>query len=397
MKYILLVGDGMADYPLDELGGKTPLEASKTPNMDAVVSRGMIGRVRTIPAKMKPASDVANLTILGYECRKYYTGRGPLEAANMGVELMDNDVAFRCNLVTAVGEILQDYSAGHIKTSEAKELIEFLEEKLGDLRVKFYPGVSYRHLVVVKNGAAEGLEYLDCKAPHDVTGQKISRNLPKGENADFIIDLMQKSRALLEMHEVNQVRVDLKENPATMIWLWGQGRRPSMPTFKEKFGLSGAMISAVDLLKGMAKLMGMDVINVPGATGYYDTDYEGKANAAIKALEKRDFVYVHVEAPDEAGHNGHLREKILAIERFDQFVVGGLLKAFARRDDFRLLVLPDHATPIPVRTHVDDPVLFAMCGAGITPDNASCFTEKEAEGSGVMIEEGHELMNTFVA
>ena len=387
----------MADFPLKELDDRTPLEAAKTPNMDKVVADGILGRVQTIPDKMKPASDVANLSILGYDCRTYYSGRGPLEAANLGVELGETDVAFRCNLVTVSGDILEDYSAGHIRTSEAATLIKHLNDKLGDVRISFYPGTSYRHLMVVKGGATDGLDLLECRPPHDVTGQKFEKNLPRGSGADVIIELMRKSRGLLELHEINQVRVDLKENPATMIWLWGQGKRPSMPSFRQLYGSSGAMISAVDLLKGMAKLIGFDVINVPGATGYYDTDYQGKAQAGVRALDDHDFVYLHVEAPDEAGHNGHLREKILAIERFDQLVVGTFLKAFRGRRDYRIMVLPDHATPIEKRTHVSDPVLFAVSGEGITPDKATQFTERAAEESELFVSRGHELMRRFIA
>jgi 2,3-bisphosphoglycerate-independent phosphoglycerate mutase len=396
VKYAVLVGDGMADYPLSELGERTPLEAARTPNMDFIAQNGRLGQAKTIPEKMHPASDVANLSILGYDPERYYTGRGPLEAANLGIKLELDDVAFRCNLITASGDTLTDYSAGHIKSKEAEVLIKFVDQKLGTNRIKFYPGTSYRHLMLVKRGTDEHLEEVKCSPPHDIIGQSISKNLPQGDAAAILIGLMQNSRSLLAKHEINLVRIDLKENPANMIWLWGQGRKPHLPEFESKFGVGGSMISAVDLLKGLGRILGLEVINVAGATGYYDTDYEGKARAAVKSLEKKDFVFVHVEAPDEAGHNGDLREKITAIERFDQFVVGGLLSAFKEREDFRVLVLPDHPTPIAVRTHTAEPVPFGIFGQGVTSGGFAKYCEKEAKESGFFFEKGHELMEYFI-
>jgi 2,3-bisphosphoglycerate-independent phosphoglycerate mutase len=396
MKYILLVGDGMADYPVKELDGRTPLEAARTPNLDHIAGGGRLGRVKTIPDKMSPASDVANISILGYDPQKYYTGRGPLEAANLGIDLKDDDVAFRCNLITASGDTLADYSAGHIKSKEASILINYLDDKLGSEKLRFFPGVSYRHLMVAKRGTEKHLENLKCKAPHDITGGSISKNLPRGDGSDDLIRIMDASRELLSQHEINQVRSDLKENPANMIWLWGQGKKPNLPLFKEKFGVSASVISAVDLIKGMGRILGFNVINVPGATGYYDTDYEGKAEAAIGALQNTDFVFVHVEAPDEAGHNGDLREKILAIERFDQIIVGRILETFKNKNDFRLMVLPDHATPLSVRTHTSDPVLFAIYGKDIISSGASAYCEKEAEKSELYVPLGHKLMNMLI-
>lgn len=396
MKYIVLVGDGMADHPIEELDARTPLEAARTPNMDSIARRGILGRVRTIPANMTPASDIANLSILGYDPHTFYCGRGPLEAANLGVRLDADDVAFRCNLVTVSGDTMIDYSAGHIRSQEAASLIRFLDERLGSERIKFYPGVSYRHLMVIKGGAREGLQDIRCTPPHDISGQRISRNLPKGKKAQILVRLMEEARGIMPEHEINHVRLDLKENPANMIWLWGQGTNPAMPSFKEKFGLSGSVISAVDLIKGLGKIVGLEVINVPGATGYYDTDYAGKARAALESLKKNDFVFVHVEAPDEAGHNGDLREKITAIERFDQHVAGAVLNAFKDSGDFRILVLPDHATPVEQRTHVADPVLFAMCGAGIAPGGMTKYCEKEAAKSQQVVERGHELLERLI-
>lgn len=396
MKYIVLIGDGMADYPQQGLDGRTPLEAARTPNMDFIAQNGRLGRIKTVPEKMNPASDVANISILGYDPKKFYSGRGPLEAANLGVILEDDDVAFRCNLITVSRDKLIDYSAGHISSTEAAILIKFIDDNLGTNRVKFYHGISYRHLMVVKRGSDEHLQDLQCTPPHDIIGQSILKNLPKGDNSNILIKLMEDSTKILERHEINLVRVDLKENPANMIWLWGQGKKPAMPVFSKKFGLEGSVISAVDLIKGLGKILGLEVINVPGATGYYDTDYQAKAEAAIKSLNNKDFVYVHVEAPDEASHNGDLREKITAIERFDQLVVGTILNAFKGRDDFRVLVLPDHATPISLRTHVADPVLFGIYGSGITKKEFLKYTEKESAGSDLYFENGHELMEYFI-
>ncbi|MCM8801168.1 MAG: cofactor-independent phosphoglycerate mutase [Candidatus Omnitrophica bacterium] len=396
MKYIVLVGDGMADYPIEELGNRTPLEAARIPNMDFLAKYGSLGRVKTIPEGMSAGSDVANISILGYNPKQFYTGRGPLEAANLGIEMEGDDVAFRCNLVTVAEDKLIDYSSGHISSKEASLLIKFIDEKLGTQRIRFYPGVSYRHIMLVKRGVEEHLEDLECKPPHDIMGQSISKNLPKGQNAEIIIKLMRDSFKLLENHEINLVRVDLGENPANMLWLWGQGKKPNIPRFSDKYQLSGSIISAVDLIKGLGKILGLEVINVPGATGYYDTDYKGKAKAAIRVLEDKDFVFLHVEAPDEAGHNGDLREKITAIERFDHLVVGTILDAFKRKRNFRILLLPDHATPLSLRTHTKDIVPFVIFGKEIIGRGFLNYSEKEAEKSDLYFENGYELMDYFI-
>ena len=396
MKYIVLVCDGMSDYPIPELGERTPLEAARTPNMDFIAKHGRLGRAKTIPGGFVPGSDVAQISIFGYDPVKYYSGRGPLEAANLGVELEDDDVVFRCNLVTVSADTLTDYSSGHISTKEAAILIKFIDEKLGTERIRFYPGISYRHLMVVKRGAEEHFENVQCKPPHDISGQSISRNLPKGDAAGTLIQLMDDSRKILSKHEINLVRIDLKENPANMIWLWGQGKKPVMPNFTDKYGLSGTVISAVDLIKGLGKLIGLKVKNVPGATGYYDTDYHGKARAALKSLEDNDFVFVHIEAADEAGHNGDLREKITAIERFDQMVVGTILKAFKQKKNFRILVLPDHATPVSLKTHIADMVPFGIFGKGVLARGFLNYSEKEAQKSDLVFDKGYELMDYFI-
>ncbi|MBM3252578.1 MAG: cofactor-independent phosphoglycerate mutase, partial [Candidatus Omnitrophica bacterium] len=381
MKYIVLVPDGMCDHPIAELDKRTPLEVAHKENMDFIAKNGQVAQVNTIPKGMSPASDVANLAILGYDPKVYYTGRGPLEAANLGIELMADDVAFRCNLVTVEKDIMVDYSAGHITSKEAEVLIRFLDEKLGNPSIKFYPGVSYRHLMVIKN--ANGFDYSQaiCTPPHDIIDKNISNYLPEGNGAVTLHSLMSTSKDLLIKHEINQVRIDLKENPANMIWLWGQGKKPNIPTFQEKFGISGAVISAVDLIKGMGKLMGLEVINVPGATGYYDTNYEGKAKYAIDALKDKDFVFIHVEATDEAGHNADLRMKIACIEKFDREIVGRILERFKDDKDVRIMVIPDHATPVEVRTHTSEPVCCAIYGKDIPVDSIQELSEKSAEAS----------------
>lgn len=395
MKYIVLVADGMADYPVAELGERTPLEVAHIPNMDFIARHGRLGRVKTVPDGMTPASDVANMSILGYDPCTYYSGRGPLEAVNLGITLGDNDVAFRCNLVTASDDTMIDYSSGHISTKEARKIIESVNAKLGNSDFNFYPGTSYRHIMVARN-AGDRFDHIQTTPPHDITGKNFLKHLPKGKNAEILVSLMQQSRKALENNEINSVRIDLKENPATMIWLWGQGRKPAIPKFTDKYSLTGSVISAVDLIKGLGSLAGLEVINVPGATGYYDTDYEGKAKAAVKSLETKDFVFVHVEAPDEAGHNGDLREKITAIERFDKLVVGTVLEAFKRKKNFRVLVLPDHATPVSLRTHIADVVLFGLFGEGITGRGFLKYSEKEAEKADACFDKGSDLMDFFI-
>ncbi len=398
MKYAVLVGDGMADYPVRELGNKTPLESAKTPNMDFAAKNGRSGLVKTVPAGFAPASDVANLSIIGYDPKKYYSGRGPLEASNMGIKLGPDDVAFRCNLFTIDNGLMADYSAGHITTGEASTLIRFLDKEMGSDKIRFYPGVSYRHLMIVKDASLkEALLKSECVPPHDITGSPIKWHLQNGAGGEFLVKIMEDSRALLSGHEVNHVRIDLRENPANMVWLWGQGVDANMPKFRDLYGADGSVISAVDLIKGIGKTIGLDVIDVPGATGYYDTNYQGKAQYAIDSLKHKDFVFVHVEAPDEAGHNGDLRAKIAAIESFDRFVVGAFLGSpQGKKGELRVMVLPDHFTPVSLRTHSAEPVPFVMCGKGIEPNNAPAFSEAEARNTGLMHGHGEELMRYFM-
>lgn len=384
----------MADYPLEELGGCTPIEAAETPNMDEIAIQGQSGLVEMIPEGFAPASDVAILSILGYDPRKYYNGRAPLEAAKMGIELGPSEIAFRCNLITAGDGCITDYSGGHISNSEAEELIRFIDQQLGTESIKFYPGVSYRHICVIKS--SEPIELIRCVPPHDVIGQPIKDNLPRGKGAEQLVTLMERSYELLREHEVNENRISKGLGPANMIWLWGQGSAPQMPLFRDRFEIGGGVISAVDLVKGIAKLIGLRAIEVPGATGYYDTDYEAKASHALRCLEEEDFVFVHVEAPDEASHNAEVDEKIKAIERFDRFIVGPVKSKLSEQADFRILVLPDHATPIKLRTHTADPVPFAWCGRGIGKDEAEVFSERSAAKSTLRLSDGYCLMERFI-
>jgi len=394
VKYCIVVPDGLADYPIDKLSGRTPVEAARTPFLDFLAQNGQLGLVKTIPNGFPAGSDVANLTLLGYSPREYYSGRAPLEAASIGIKLNDDDWAFRCNFITATGDVLEDFCAGHIKTDEASVLIKLLNEKFGNDSIQFYTGKSYRHIMVNK-----GAQKMDarCFPPHDIMGQSIQKHLPKGNGSEILIDLMERSRTYLSNHDVNKVRIDLEENPANMIWLWGQGHRPKMPTFKERFHLTGAVITAVDLIKGIACYLGWDIIQVPGATGYLDTNYANKGQYAVKALETNDVVLVHIEAPDEAGHEGNVHEKILAIEQVDSKIIGPLLEAKNIFRDLRILVLPDHYTPIVKRTHTPEPVPFVAYGSGIEKGIGLPYSETNARASGLHIEEGHRLIEHFIS
>ena len=391
----MIVPDGASDYPIDILGGKTPFEAADISFMDSLAKQGILGRVKTIPRKFTPSSDVANLSLLGYDPEVYYTGRGPLEAANLGVELGEKDLAFRCNLITASEGKLRDYSAGHITNKEAKVLIEYVNKNLGTDKVQFFFGTSYRNLMVIREGADLGLDKIKYFAPHDIMDKEILRHLPRGKNKEVLVELMNRSRDLLGAHEINKVRIDLGENPANMIWLWGCGPKPAMPLFENEFGIKGAVISAVDLIKGIGRIIGLKVLNVEGANGYYDTNYLGKAEAALKALETCDFVFVHIEATDEAGHNQDLRMKIACLERIDKFIVGTIVKRLKDKD-FRILVTPDHPTPISLRTHTDEPVPFLISGSGIDKDDSASYSEREAQNSPLYFNKGIDLLKYFL-
>ncbi len=396
MKYIIIVADGMSDYPLEELEGRTPLEKAKTPNMDYIAKKGLVGQANMVPRGMPPGSDVANLSIFGYDPKKYYTGRGPIEAANLGIKLSEGEVAFRCNLVTMSGQTMTDYSSGHISTKEAGMLIDVLNQRLSNKYIQFYCGTGYRHILRVKPMPKYSKFTAHCTPPHDITGKDISRYLPDGPGDQFLIDLMEMSNNILMNQGINQVRVDLKENPANMIWLWGQGEKPDMPSFYSKFEIKGSVISAVDLIKGMGRLMGLSVIDVPNITGYYDTDYAAKADYGLRSLEDKDFILIHVEAPDEAGHNGDLRGKIKAIENIDKEIVAKCIDYSEKRGNCRVLVLPDHPTPVNLKTHTRDAVCYTMCGEGIAVDKCMSYSEYISKSSEHHFKDGYKLMEEFI-
>ncbi len=396
MKYIVIVPDGMFDNPIEQLGQKTPLEVARKTNMDHMAQNGFTGLVQTIPDKMKPGSDIGNMAILGYDPSVHHTGRAPLEAANQNIILAQDEIAFRCNLVTIVDEQMADYSAGHISTKEAAVLMEAISRQLGSKEIKFIAGKSYRHLLVLKVNDPQKYMEIKTTPPHDISGKKIKSFLPQGEGSQVLLDLMEKSKGVFQNHSINQVRLDLKENPATMIWLWGQGTKPDLPLFKTKFGIAGSIISAVDLVNGIGRLAGLEIIDVPGVTGYYDTNYLGKAEYALSSLKKKDFVYIHIEAPDEAGHSGDLKAKIAAIERIDKDIVGTVLNHFDANDDVRILLLPDHPTPVELRTHTSDPVGFIMYGKGIPKDGSPDYSERTAKEKGLKFKSGEALMECFI-
>jgi 2,3-bisphosphoglycerate-independent phosphoglycerate mutase len=397
MKYIILLGDGMADYPIAKLGGKTPLEAARIPNMDRIAAEGTIGLVDTVPAGLKPGSDVANLSVLGYDPAVCYSGRGPLEAANMGVQIGPDDVAFRCNLVTLGPEadpVMLDYSAGHMSSEEAARIITEMDKSIGTPEFQFYPGISYRHLFVWRKGK----DTLETTPPHDITGRPTAAHRVKGDGADRLDELMRQSQVFLKDHPVNRVRISENKRPATSIWLWGHGRAPRMLKLTDRYKFRGGVISAVDLLNGIGVYAGLEVIRVQGATGYIDTNYIGKAQAALNALKEMDFIFVHVEAPDEMGHAGNLEGKIKAIENFDEKVVGIILQRLTDFDEYRVLVLSDHPTPIALKTHASDPTAFAILSSIREENMRRCasFTEAEARAGGILVSPGHQLMNLFI-
>ena len=392
MKYAIIIPDGAADVALEQLGGRTPLAAADKPNMDWIATNGKCGTVRTIPPSMPCGSDVAILSVLGYDPTQYYTGRAPLEAAAQGLKIAPDEWVLRCNLVTVVDGKMEDYSAGHISTEEAAALLGGLNRLVGSEQVQFHTGISYRHLMTYK-----GELKVQTTPPHDILGQPIERHMPRGRGSDLLRTVIERSKEAFRTHEINTVRRDLGENPATNVWLWGQGKMPSLPAFAERFGLTAAVITAVDLVRGIAKLIGWEVIDVPGATGYTDTNYVGKGAAAVAALHSRDLVCVHIEASDEAGHNADPAAKVQAIEQIDRHVVGPVLERLrAEADDWRILVLPDHPTPCTVRTHTPDPVPFAMAGVRVAAVLAEPFSEETAAQSDLHVERGCDLMEYFL-
>jgi len=391
-KYAIIIPDGAADDPIEQLAGQTVLEAAQTTNIDKISIDGRQGVVRTIPNDLAAGSDVALMSLLGYDPMRYYTGRAPIEAVARNIKLARDDWVFRCNLVTISDGKMADHSAGHISTQEAEKLVKELNEVLGSKMLTFYPGISYRHLLKISSSEFD----VRTQPPHDIIGQPVEKNLPRGKGADMLINLMARSQQLFAEHEINRVRKDLGENPVSSIWLWGQGKRAQMESFKKRFGLNGAVITAVDLVRGLARLIGFDLISVPGATGFVDTNYQGKAAAAIKALDEYDVVVVHIEAPDEAGHSGNEKAKVKAVEQIDKHIVGSVLEALQKYEKWRILVMPDHPTPIATQAHSAEPVPFAMAGVGVSGVLHKNFSEANAAESGLMINNGFELMEYFL-
>jgi len=392
MKYAIIIPDGAADVPLDELDGRTPLAAAELPNMDSVAAEGRCGMVSNVPQSLPCGSDVAIMSVMGYDPMKYYTGRAPLEAAAQELSVEPDQWIFRCNFVTLIDGIMEDYAAGHICNKEAHRLIDTLNAELATADVRFYPGVSYRHLMTLRG---------DCKVtttpPHDILGKKVAGYRPRGHRSKQLREIMDHGAAVLTDHDVNTVRTDLGENPANAIWLWGEGKTPELPSFADRFAMSGAAITGVDLVRGLARLIGWDLIEVPGATGYLDTDYAGKGAAAVQALDKYDLVFVHVEAPDEAGHNANAQAKIEALEQIDRHIVAPVLeKLKSCGDAWRILVLPDHPTPCTVRTHTYEPVPFAIAGKDMAGVVDAPFTEETAHAADLHVERGCDLMEFFL-
>ncbi|MEM8733359.1 MAG: cofactor-independent phosphoglycerate mutase [Planctomycetota bacterium] len=399
MKYAIIIPDGCSDFPLEQLDGKTPLQAANIPAMDAVASQGVVGATDNTPAHLPAGSEVANMTLFGYDPNEYFTGRAPIEAAAQGIQLSEHDWAVRCNLVTIVDQIMVDFTADHIGTEEATALLKSLAESVDDSRLEFVPGVSYRNLMIYRGSADEKAPFSSdtrTRAPHDLTDLPVSDDYPRGPGSDLLTELMQRSVPLFEQHEVNQKRLTKNQKPASNVWLWGQGKSPVLPSFEERFAMRGAMITAVDLLRGLAALIGWDRIEVEGATGYLDTNYAGKGAAAVEALDQFDIVCVHVEATDEASHEGRHDEKIKALESIDQHVVAPVHEKLKSMGDYRLIVLPDHPTPCSTKKHTHGMVPMAIVGSDITPDSATTYDEVVANASTLQIANGWDMMEQFI-
>ena len=398
MKYAIVIPDGCADEPQSSLKGKTPLQAAKTPAMDEIARLGVVGRSNNVPSHLPPGSDVANLSLFGYDPNKYFTGRAPLEAAAQGIKLAPEDWAIRCNLVTVENQTMRSFTADHVSTAEATELLKTCQSNIGADYLEFVPGVSYRNLLLFRGSRQAAPFTNDTRAtpPHDLTDQSVCDDFPRGPGSDLLNDLMGRSVSLFADHPVNAARKKAGKMPATNIWLWGLGRTPSLTPFFDLHGKRGTMITAVDLLRGLAALMGWERIEVPGATGYLDTDYAAKGRAAIKALDTTDIVCVHVEATDEASHEGRADAKIKALEEIDAKIVAPLHAALKSQGDYRILVSPDHPTPLRTKTHSHGFVPFAICGTGISPDSASTYDEVAAEKSALAMNEGWRLMPYFL-
>lgn len=401
MKYVVVLCDGMADYPVPALNGKTPMMCAKKPNIDALASKGEVGLVRTVAKGLKPGSDVANMSVLGFDPKLYYTGRSPLEAASIGVQLKDTDVTLRTNLVTLSDEAnyadktMVDYCAGDISTAEAAEIMKDVQAHFGNESFTFYAGVSYRHCLVWANGTTD---LGDMTPPHDISGRVVGEYLSKSENAQALISMMKESYDFLMAHPVNQKRIAEGKRPANSIWLWGEGKKPMLPSFYETFGKKGAIISAVDLLKGIAKCADMEAPDVDGATGYIDTNFEGKAKAAVEALQNGcDFAYIHLEAPDECGHRNEPENKVKAIEMIDSRVLPIVLDGLSEiGEDYKIMILPDHPTPIVTQTHASDPVPYVIYHKSNEKQGISTVNEETAEATGVFLENGPDIMKKFL-
>ena len=400
MKYIVVLYDGMADYPVPALNGKTPMECAKKPILDRLARFGEIGTVKTVADGLKPGSDIANMSVLGYNPKECYTGRSPLEAVSIGVDMLPSDIIFRCNLVTLSDEenyedkTMVDYSAGDISTEDASQIIKSVQEHFGNDIFAFYSGVAYRHCLVWHEGT---LDLGKMTPPHDISGKVIGEHLSNSKNAKKLIAMMKESYDFLMEHPVNKRRIAEGKRPANSIWLWGEGTKPSLPDFKEKFGVNGSIISAVDLLKGIAKCAGMASPDVEGATGYIDTNFEGKAECAIEELKTKDFVYIHIEAPDECGHRNEPENKVKSIEMIDEKVLSKLIPALDEYDDYKIMVLPDHPTPIVTMTHAGDAVPFMIYQKSKEKDSGiDTFTENTAKETDNYIEIGYSLMNKFI-
>ena len=400
MKYLVVLYDGMADYPVPALGGKTPMELAKKPLLDKLARFGRVGTVKTVAEGLKPGSDIANMSVLGYNPKECYTGRSPLEAVSIGVDMKDTDIIFRTNLVTLSDEenyedkTMVDYSAGDISTAEATEIIKSVQEHFGNEKFAFYSGVAYRHCLVWNNGT---LDLGKMTPPHDISGKVIKEHLSDSENAKELIAMMKESYDFLMEHPVNKERMAKGERPANSIWLWGEGTKPALSNFKEKYGVDGSIISAVDLLKGIAKCAGMGSPDVEGATGYIDTNFEGKADCAIEELKTKDFVYIHIEAPDECGHRNEPENKVKAIEMIDERVLARVLPELDKYDDYKVMVLPDHPTPIVTMTHAGDAVPYLIYQKSKSADNGiESFTEATAKEAGNYVEIGYSLMDSFI-
>ncbi len=400
MKYVIIIPDGCADEGQESLGGKTPLESAKTPAMDEVAKRGMVGLANHTPSHLPAGSSVANMSLLGYSPLDNYTGRAPLEAAAQGIELGEDDWCVRCNLVTVEDQTMKSFTAGHITSDQAKELLQTAQENVSDSRLEFIPGVSYRNLLMFRPTADNPAPFTSetrATPPHDLTDKSVAEDFPRGPGSDMLVELMSQSQQWFEGHAVNQSRAADSKPPATNVWLWGLGQKPNLAPFADIHGVKGAMITAVDLLRGLAALVGWDRIEVPGATGYTDTDYAAKGRYAIDALAKYDLVCVHVEAPDESSHEGDVDKKIASLEAIDEKIVGPILKHLvASGEEFRILVTPDHPTYISTKTHTHGDVPFTICGAGVEADAAESYNESSAAASGFAKPNGWELMPFFI-